>query len=130
MQFYKKHICQLDPWPADLTASFTAVEENPTVYHTMSAWIPSVYYRPLTDRSLGLRLGPAEFNIIGTLKKWSIIDILHRIPCPTLLINSPLDEVQDISVLPWFLHVPKIKWVQLQNSTHLAQFEEPERQVH
>ena len=59
--------------------------------------------------------------------KWSVIDIIHRIPYPTLLISSPQDEVQPISVLPWFKHIPKIKWVELQNSTHLAMYEEPDK---
>ncbi|KAF8155877.1 Alpha/Beta hydrolase protein [Crassisporium funariophilum] len=107
MQFYNKHICTLNPWPEDLQASFAAVAQNPTVYHTM--------------------LGPSEFNVIGTMKDWTIVDILHRIPYPTLLISSPTDEIQECAVLPFFLNIPKVKWVELQNSSHLAMFEEPER---
>ena len=37
--------------------------------------------------------------------------------------------MQEVAVLPFFLQIPKIKWVEFQNSTHLAQFEEPERLV-
>lgn len=106
-EFYKKHICTTDPWPTTLLQSFAAVEENPTVYSTM--------------------LGPSEFCITGTMKNWTIVDILCNITCPTLLISSPNDEVQLPSVLPFFQHVKKIKWVELQNSTHLAMYEEPER---
>jgi pimeloyl-ACP methyl ester carboxylesterase len=61
------------------------------------------------------------------MKGWSVIDIVKNINAPTLLISAPLDEVQELSVLPWFTGIPKIKWVRLENSTHLAQFEEPER---
>jgi len=35
MQFYKKHVCRLDPWPKDLVDTFGVVYKNPTVYHTM-----------------------------------------------------------------------------------------------
>ncbi|KAF9568272.1 proline-specific peptidase [Agrocybe pediades] len=105
--FMKKHVCRVDPWPQDLVDSFKAYEEDKTVYSTM--------------------LGPSEFSINGTLKDWNIIDIVHKIHCPTLLISAPDDEVQEEAALPFFKNIPKIKWVELQNSTHLAMFEEPER---
>ncbi|KAL0067012.1 hypothetical protein AAF712_006001 [Marasmius tenuissimus] len=99
-QFMRKHVCTVDPWPAVFLQSLGELEKDNTVYHTM--W------------------GPSEFSITGTMRGWTIIDILHRI-------SAPLDEVQSIAVMPWFLNVPKVKWVELQNSTHLAQFEEPEK---
>jgi proline-specific peptidase len=105
--FYKKHVCTVDPWPEELNATFACAHANPTVYLAM--------------------LGPSEFSIIGSLKNWSIVDILHNISCPTLLISAREDEVQELSVLPFFLNIPKIKWVELQNSTHTPVFEEPER---
>ena len=73
------------------------------------------------------RLGRAVFQTGGTLKDWSIVDILHKICYPTLLLSAPLDEVQPITVLPWFRNIPKVKWVEFVKSTHLAHFEEPER---
>ncbi|KDR69679.1 hypothetical protein GALMADRAFT_77364 [Galerina marginata CBS 339.88] len=107
--FLKKHVCTLDPWPEPVMTSFQALETDPTVYHTM--------------------LGPSEFCIIGSLKDWNIIDIMHKIRCETLLISAPEDEVQEVALLPWFLNVPKIKWVELANSTHLALYEEEARYV-
>jgi len=74
------------------------------------------------------RLGPSQFTTIGNLKNWDITGIINKIACPTLLISAPLDEIQEVAVLP-FLKIPKVKWVELQNSTHLGQFEEPERSV-
>ncbi|KAF8903327.1 Alpha/Beta hydrolase protein [Gymnopilus junonius] len=105
--FYRKHICTTDPWPEELNATFACAIANPTIYHAM--------------------LGPSEFSIIGSLKDWSIVDILHKIAYPTLLISSTEDEVQELSVRPFFLKIPKIKWVEFQNSSHLPAFEEPER---
>jgi len=107
MKFYSKHVCTTNPWPQELMDSFGAVQRNPTVYHTM--------------------FGQSEFNLTGTLKDWSIVDILHRIPYSTLLISAPLDEVQEAAFLPFFTNIPKVKWVEIPTSTHLAMFEDPER---
>lgn len=75
--------------------------------------------------------GPTNFTTagMGGLRDWSIVDILHKIECPTLLVTAPSDSVQELAVLPWFVHIPRIKWVELQNSTHLPHLEEPERRV-
>ena len=127
MEYYKKHTCTLDPWPEELIASFEVSDKNPTVYRTMcdlSFWGNE---QNANQRFVYLRFGQSEFNVVGTLKSWSIIDILHQIPCPTLLISAPLDSVQEIAVLPFFLNIPRVKWVELQNSTHLPLFEEPEK---
>lgn len=43
-EFYKLHLCRLDPWPKDLSISFAAMEADPTVYHTMSA--PNEFSHP------------------------------------------------------------------------------------
>ncbi|PBK70023.1 proline-specific peptidase [Armillaria solidipes] len=107
MKFNRKHICDIDPWPPELMQSFGEVMNDPTVYSTM--W------------------GSSDFNMTGTMKGWSVIDIVHNIKAPTLLLSAPLDEVQPVACIPWFLGIPKIKWVEFQHSTHLAQFEEPER---
>ncbi|KAH9474306.1 L-amino acid amidase [Psilocybe cubensis] len=107
MEFYKKHVCTTDPWPQGLVDSFNAVSKNPMVYHSM--------------------FGVSEFNITGTLKDWSIVEILHQIPYTTLLISAPLDEVQEIAFLPFFVNIPKVKWVEIPTSTHLAMYEDPER---
>ncbi|KJA18970.1 hypothetical protein HYPSUDRAFT_908552 [Hypholoma sublateritium FD-334 SS-4] len=107
MEFYAKHVCTTKPWPQCLVDSFNAVGGNPTVYHTM--------------------FGISDFNVTGTLKHWSIVDILHQISAPTLLISAPLDEVQECAFLPFFSNIPKVKWVEIPTSTHLAMFEDPER---
>jgi hypothetical protein len=73
------------------------------------------------------RFGESEFNITGTLKQWSIVDILHKVPNTTLLISAPSDEVQEGAFLPFFTQIPKVKWVEIPTSTHLAMFEDPDR---
>ncbi|KAJ8517389.1 hypothetical protein ONZ45_g5432 [Pleurotus djamor] len=72
-------------------------------------------------------VGPSIYNITGNVSSWSIIDKLHNVQCSTLVISSPIDTVQPIAITPWFENVQKVKWVELQNSTHVPMFEEPER---
>ncbi|KAI0258610.1 hypothetical protein BC834DRAFT_910677 [Gloeopeniophorella convolvens] len=105
--FYQKHVCKLSPWPTDLPKSFTGMAEDPTVYFTM--------------------LGPSEFSISGSLKTWSVLDKIDKIGYPTLLLNGADDEAQDECVLLFFEKLPKAKWVQFANSSHMAFFEEKDR---
>ncbi|KAH9929383.1 Alpha/Beta hydrolase protein [Fomitopsis serialis] len=107
MVFYKRHVCNLDPWPKELLQSFEAMDKDPTVYTTM--------------------IGPSDIYIVGTLRTWSCVDQLQNISCPTLLVNSPMDEAQDVNFVPIFNKVNRVKWVQFARSTHLAFFEEPKR---
>ncbi|PBK92785.1 proline-specific peptidase [Armillaria gallica] len=108
MVFMKKHVCTLDPWPEDVMFSFS-------------------FDLVCLDLRALPRLGPSEFNVTGIFKTWSIIDVLHKITYPTLIVSAPNDEVQDVAVMPWFLKVPKIKWLELSNSTHLGLYEEMDR---
>ncbi|KAI0724653.1 Alpha/Beta hydrolase protein [Fomitopsis betulina] len=105
--WFSKHICKLNPMPELLAKSFGALSEDPTVYSTM--------------------IGASEICCTGTLKTWSCVDQLHNINVPTLLLNAPDSEAQDVNMWPMFQKISKVKWVQFANSTHLAQFEEPER---
>ncbi|KUJ11700.1 proline iminopeptidase [Mollisia scopiformis] len=70
--------------------------------------------------------GPNEFHITGTLKEWSVVDEVHKIKVPTLLINGKYDEAQDEVVEPFFRGIEKVKWVRFAESSHLPQLEEME----
>ncbi|GJJ06650.1 hypothetical protein Clacol_000844 [Clathrus columnatus] len=105
--FYKRHLCRVDPWPEELAKSFEIMGQDSTVYLTMN--------------------GPNEFYITGSLKTWSIIDDLHKVKVPTLVINGRYDGAQDEAVFPFFNNIPKCRWVRFEGSSHLPQFEEPER---
>ncbi|TFK40277.1 proline-specific peptidase [Crucibulum laeve] len=104
--FYHTHVCRLNPWPQDLLNSFRSTPADPTVYRTM--------------------LGPSEFTINGVLKDWSVVDMIHTIKVPTLLINSAYDEAHDVCIEPFFKRLPKVKWVQFANSSHTPFLEERE----
>ncbi|KZT68572.1 proline-specific peptidase [Daedalea quercina L-15889] len=101
--WFGKQICALNPIPELLAKSFGAMGEDPTV------------------------IGASEICCTGTLKTWSCVDQLHNINVPTLLLNTPESEAQDVNQWPMFHKIPKVKWVQFAKSTHLSQFEEPEK---
>ena len=101
--FYDRHLCTV-PWPPELEASFTGMQADPTVYHTMN--------------------GPSEFHCIGTIRDWSIIDRLDRIQVPTLLISGRHDEATAAVVQPFARHIPDAHWTVYENSSHLPHVEE------
>ncbi len=105
--FYDRHVCRVVPNPPEVVASFAALEEDPTVYHTMN--------------------GPSEFHVIGTMKHWSVIDQLHHIAAPTLLINGAHDEATPACVQPFADKIPGAVWEVFADSSHLPHVEEEER---
>lgn len=106
-EFYKRHLCRVDPMPKPLTDALAWTEKDPTVYFTM--------------------YGPNLFHITGSLKTWSVIDRLHNIQATTLLINGRYDRTQDSVVEPFFQNIPKVRWIQFADSAHVPQLEETER---
>ena len=74
-----------------------------------------------------VRLGPSELLITGSLKDWTAVEVADQIEASTLLINGRYDEIQDVAVEPFFAKIPRVKWVTLEQSSHLGQFEERER---
>jgi L-proline amide hydrolase len=103
--FYDRHLCRV-PWPPELQASFDAIGQDPTVYHTMN--------------------GPSEFHVIGSLRGWSVIDRLDRIRAPTLLISGRHDEATPAVVQPFADRIPDVRWQIFEHSSHLPHIEETE----
>jgi L-proline amide hydrolase len=77
--FYKIHLCRVWPFPKELTDTMAYVEADDTVYMTMN--------------------GPSEFTVVGSLRDWSIVDQVHKIAVPTLVLNAEFDEARDRYVL-------------------------------
>ena len=82
---------------------------------------------PITDCPFVGRNGPSEFTVVGSLKTWSIEDQVHNIKVPTLLINGEHDEAQDSAVAPYFREIAKCKWVCMQDASHMAHVEHPDK---
>lgn len=102
--FYDRHVCRISPWPDEVARTFAQVDADPTVYHAMT--------------------GPNEFHIIGNTKDLSIVDGLHRIKVPTLLISGRHDEATPTVVKPFLDHVPDIRWALFEASSHMPHIEE------
>lgn len=105
--FYDRHVCRVNPWPPEVARTFAALEEDPTVYFTMN--------------------GPSEFHVVGTLKHWSIVDRLHLIQAPTLLISGKYDEATPACVQPYADRIKNVRWAKFENSSHMPHVEETER---
>jgi pimeloyl-ACP methyl ester carboxylesterase len=71
--------------------------------------------------------GPSEFHVIGTLKDWDVTPQLGRIQVPTLLFCGRFDEVTPASVEAAHRAIPGSEFTVLEESSHTAQAEEPER---
>lgn len=105
--YYDRHVCRVVPNPPEVAASFAAIDEDPTVYHTMN--------------------GPSEFHSIGSLKSWSVIDRLPQIDVPTLVISGQHDEAAPVAVRPFFDLIPDVRWRIFAESSHMPHVEETER---
>jgi L-proline amide hydrolase len=108
--YYERHVCRVVPFPPEVTASFSAIDADPTVYHSM--W------------------GPTEFLCTGTLGAWDITDGLERITAPTLVVSGRFDEATPLVVAPFLDRVPNSRWEVFEESSHLPHVEETERYLH
>ncbi|KAM0141410.1 hypothetical protein ACHAP3_002274 [Botrytis cinerea] len=99
--FYQRHLSLTRPWPPrEMVAVQKWLVEDPTVYGTM--------------------LGPSELVVTGNLRNWTCIPNIHKIKVPTLMINGVEDEVQDVTMRPFFEHIDKVKWIVLDGAAHLS----------
>ncbi|MEV6605179.1 proline iminopeptidase-family hydrolase [Kutzneria sp. NPDC051319] len=105
--FYERHVCRVVPMPAEVAATFEALDADPTVYHAMN--------------------GPSEFHVIGSLRDWSIIDRIDAVAAPTLLVSGRHDEATPETVQPYFDRIPDVRWEIFEESSHMPHVEEPER---
>jgi L-proline amide hydrolase len=107
MEFYKRHLCRLDPWPEEVTRTFEKLEADPTVYGAMN--------------------GPTEFTVIGTIRDFDISDQLADIEVPVLLISGEHDEVRPAVVADVHERLRDSEWLLFEDSSHMPHLEEHER---
>ncbi len=105
-EFYRRHVCRLEPTPRDFLDSEAQMEAEPTVYHTMN--------------------GPNEFHVIGTLRDWTIIDRLPQITAPTLVIAGEFDEATPATWRPFVDRIPNAIAHVFPQSSHCTHLEKPE----
>lgn len=101
--FYDRHVCRVVPWPPEVARTFAAIDDDPTVYHTMN--------------------GPNEFHVIGTMKSWSIIDRLDQIVAPTFVFRGEFDEATPECIQPFIDLIPDVEAAVFANSSHMPHVE-------
>ena len=106
LEFYKRHVCRIWPFPEEMNVALRRIEEDPTTYHTMN--------------------GPNEFYVVGNLKEWSIAEELGKVSVPALLVNGEFDEAQDSCVRPYFEGIKKVRWRTLAGCSHMSFVEDRE----
>ena len=102
--FNARHVCRLDPLPDAVKRTNAAMEADSHVYNLM--------------------IGPNEFHITGTLADWSVVDRVHLIDVPTLLISGAHDEATPATVQPFADCIPDVHWHIFPNSSHMPHVEE------
>ena len=107
MEFYKRFVCRVDPWPEEVVRTFDALEDDPTVYHAMN--------------------GPTEFTVVGTIREFDITDRLHEIDVPVLLVSGQHDEVRPHLVAAMHERLRHGERVLFEDSSHMPHIEEPAR---
>jgi proline-specific peptidase len=105
LEFYKRHLCRLDPWPEPLGRSARNMTGN-AVYETMS--------------------GPNEYIVIGNLKDWDCIDRLSEITVPTLITVGRYDEITPTCAETMHGRIPNAQMRVFEQSSHTAHLEETE----
>lgn len=105
--YYDRHVCRVIPNPPEVTRTFELLAEDPTVYHAMN--------------------GPNEFFCVGSLRDWSIVDRVHAITAPTLLISGRFDEATPATVQPYADAITGVRWEIFEGSSHMPFVEEPDR---
>jgi L-proline amide hydrolase len=105
--YYDEHVCRVLPNPPEVVRTFELLAQDPTVYRSMN--------------------GPNEFFCVGTLGSWSVVDQVHAITAPTLLLSGRYDEATPATVQPFFDHIPDVRWEIFEESSHMPFVEEPDR---
>jgi proline-specific peptidase len=108
MEFYRRHLCRLDPWPDPLVRSVENLDGN-QVYETMN--------------------GPNEFFVIGNLKDWNRTERLGEIRVPTLVTVGRYDEITPACAKTLHRGIPGSKMRVFEESAHVAHLEETEAYV-
>jgi len=99
--FYKRHLCRVVPWPAEVSYSIEHTSEP--MYHTMN--------------------GPNEFTVVGNIRYWDVTDKLSAINVPTLVLSGIYDEVSPIVAEDIHKHIPQSELTKFEDCSHMPFWE-------
>ncbi|TFK93666.1 proline-specific peptidase [Polyporus arcularius HHB13444] len=103
MQVYAVHGCRVHPFPEDFVKTIRSI------------------YGDDGDRTV---------DRADITKNWSIVDRLHLVDVPTLVINARYDIAQDFVVAAYVERIPDVKWAKFENSSHTPCWEERPEYMH
>lgn len=103
-EFYARHLCRLDPMPGPVLRTFEKLGAWPQVYHVMN--------------------GPSEFTVVGRLRDWSILERLHGINVPALVLGGRHDEATPALCAAITERIPGARAVTFEDSSHMPFHEE------
>ncbi|HSB05549.1 MAG TPA: proline iminopeptidase-family hydrolase [Thermodesulfobacteriota bacterium] len=106
MEFYKRFLCRLDPWPESLMRSLNNIMSNLVPYETMQ--------------------GPNEFTFTGNLRDWDRTGRLKEIALPTLIMCGRHDELGPACAETLHRGIPSSEIRIFEQSAHMAHLEEKE----
>ncbi|WP_435611052.1 proline iminopeptidase-family hydrolase [Streptomyces sp. C10-9-1] len=104
LEFYRRWLCRLEPWPEHVVRSFT--QWNEVLYEAM--W-------------------GAEWNITGNLKDWDVTSRLGELDLPVLVTSGRHDATTPAMVGRIAERIRGAEWVVFEESAHLPSVEEPDR---
>lgn len=102
-EYTRRHVCSLEPWPEQIKISMNSHTE---CYEKM--------------------IGPSEFSIVGSLKKWDIRRDLHKIQVPVLITSGTMDEATPLMMKELREQIPGSRW-ELLRGTHMVHWEQKEQ---
>jgi pimeloyl-ACP methyl ester carboxylesterase len=77
-------------------------------------------------RLTSLRKGPSPLDFTGSFRDWTCIPRLHQINVPTLMYNGDFDTSHDVTLVPLFEHIPRVRWITFTDAAHMCHLERPE----
>ena len=101
-EFYRRHLCRLPEWPAEL--AYSIEHSNSPKYLTMN--------------------GPNEFTITGTIRDWDVTARLPEIDLPTLVTAGRYDEVTPVVAESIHAGIGGSEYHRFERSSHVAFWEE------
>lgn len=107
-EFYRRHVCRLDPWPPAFLASMANVDGN---------------------AALAAMFGTDTFEITGPMRSWDRTADLARIDVPTLITVGRYDLIPPSCAETMHAGIRDSRLVVFEQSSHVAHLEEPEAYV-
>ncbi|OBH64165.1 proline iminopeptidase-family hydrolase [Mycobacterium sp. E2479] len=99
------YLCRVRPWPRELEDAFRNMGAE--IFETM--------------------FGPSDFHIVGTIRNWDVVERLHEITVPTILLAGRYDEC--VLEHMWDMHqrIAGSRFELFEASAHMPFIEEPEK---